>query len=60
MVVVFSVAKSSVCFVEYNSHDSLQARVIEGIGHLRNIGQFLSANQMQEKATCDRDLASAL
>ena len=33
MVVVFNVAKSSVCFVEYSSHDSLQARVIEGIGH---------------------------
>ena len=33
MVVVFSVAKTSICFVEYNSHDSLQARLIEGIGH---------------------------
>ena len=33
MVVVFNVGKSSICFVEYNSHDSLQARLIEGIGH---------------------------
>ena len=33
MVAVFSVVKSSICFVEYNSYDSLQARVIEGIGH---------------------------
>ena len=32
MVVVFSVAKSLICFVEYNSHDSLQAHLIEGIG----------------------------
>ena len=33
MVVVFSVAKSSICFVENHSHDSLRARLIEGIGH---------------------------
>ena len=33
MVVVFSVAKSLICFVEYNSHDSLQPRFLEGIGH---------------------------
>ena len=33
MVVVFSIAKSSICFVEYNSHDSLQARLIERAGH---------------------------
>ena len=32
MVVVFSVAKSSICFVEYNSHDALQGHLIEGIG----------------------------
>ena len=32
MVVVFSVAKSWTCFVKYNSHDSLHARLIEGIG----------------------------
>ena len=32
MVVVFSVAKSSICFVEFITHESLQARLIEGIG----------------------------
>ena len=31
--VVFSVVKSSICFVEHNSHDSLQACLIEGIGN---------------------------
>ena len=35
MPVVFSIAKSSICFIEYNSHDSLQARLIEGIGHYK-------------------------
>ena len=33
MVVVFNVAKSSMCFVEYNSYDSLQAHVIEEVSH---------------------------
>ena len=32
MVVVFIVAKSRTCFVEYNSHDSFHARLTEGIG----------------------------
>ena len=33
-VVVFIVAKSRAWFDEYIYHDSLQARAIEGIGHL--------------------------
>ena len=33
-VVVFIVAKSCAWFDEYIYHDSLQARAIEGIGHL--------------------------
>ena len=32
-VVVFSVAKSSICFVEYNFHNSMQTCLKEGIGH---------------------------
>ena len=36
MVVVFSIAKSSICFVEYNSHDSPQVHLIEGIGQSVN------------------------
>lgn len=34
MVVAFSVAKSWICFLEYNFHDSLQERLIEAIGYL--------------------------
>ena len=33
MVVLFNVAKSSICLVEYSSHDFLQVHLIEGIGH---------------------------
>ena len=33
LVVVFSVAKYSICYAEYNSRDTLQARLIEGISH---------------------------
>ena len=33
MVVVFGIAKSLISFVEFNSHDSLQTCVIDGIGH---------------------------
>lgn len=33
MIVVFSIAKSRTCFVEYKYHDSLEAPLIERIGH---------------------------
>ena len=36
-VVVFIIAKSRAWFDEYIYHDSLQARAIEGIGHLTRI-----------------------
>ena len=36
MVVVFSVAKSWTCFVKHNYHDSLHARLIEGIGDCKD------------------------
>ncbi len=43
IVVVFSVAKSRACLVEYNDHDSLQARLTEVNGHygfVRNLREY--------------------
>ena len=51
MVVVFSVAKSLICFVEFNSHDSLQACLIEGIGHCVTCRYSLN-NQVIVAADC--------
>ena len=44
-VVVFIVAKSRAWFDEYIYHDSLQARVIEGIGHSPPLILFLRGQE---------------
>lgn len=41
-VVVFSVAKYMICFIEYNFQDSLQACLVEGIDNIRSVTWYHS------------------